>query len=112
MTSSKGEVIASRRAAFQAGLRMTLPFMLSSIPFAIIFGVLATGAGLSVWETCALSLFSLSAPDHRGLAVVAGAGRGDLGGDIHPQSSSRALRGNAGSISGTWPRLALVLSAF
>jgi 4-azaleucine resistance transporter AzlC len=80
MTSSKGEVIASRRAAFQAGLRMTLPFMLSSIPFAIIFGVLATGAGLSVWETCALSLFvfSGSAQIIAVSLLVAGAGPGAI----------------------------------
>ncbi len=52
--------VGTRPREFLAGIRVTLPFMMGSIPFALIFGVVATGGGLSVLETVSLSLFVFS----------------------------------------------------
>jgi 4-azaleucine resistance transporter AzlC len=50
----------SRRSEFALGVRDTLPLMMGSIAFGVIFGTLATSKGLSVWETMAMSLFVFS----------------------------------------------------
>ena len=42
---------------FLYGARDTLPMIIGAIPFGILFGALATSAGLSVYETMAMSLF-------------------------------------------------------
>ncbi|WP_050929260.1 AzlC family ABC transporter permease [Aestuariivita boseongensis] len=52
----------TKKSAFWQGFRVGLPFTLVVSPFAMIFGVLATEAGLNVYETL---LFSV--------AVIAGA---------------------------------------
>ncbi len=50
----------SRGQEFAIGLRDTLPLMMGSIAFGVIFGTLATANGLSAWETMAMSLFVFS----------------------------------------------------
>ena len=45
------------RQEFSGGCKDTLPLILGAIPFGIIFGALATSAGLSIWATLGLSLF-------------------------------------------------------
>lgn len=47
---------ASVKAAYRAGFRDGAPFVLVIIPFAMLFGVLATEAGLSVFETLSFSV--------------------------------------------------------
>jgi len=50
-----------RRAEIAAGFKATLPFMVGAAPFGVIFGAIATQkAGLSPYETAALSLFVFS----------------------------------------------------
>ena len=70
----------SRAQEFAVGLRDTLPLMMGSIAFGVIFGTLATSNGLSAWETMAMSLFVFSGSaqfiailllaTHSGLGVV------------------------------------------
>ena len=60
MTLSEGAPSPSPGSEFLAGLRASAPFMLGSIPFAVIFGVVAANAGLGLWETASLSLFVFS----------------------------------------------------
>jgi 4-azaleucine resistance transporter AzlC len=50
----------SRLQELALGLRDTLPLMMGSIAFGVIFGTLATANGLSAWETMAMSLFVFS----------------------------------------------------
>jgi 4-azaleucine resistance transporter AzlC len=50
----------SRVQEFGLGLRDTLPLMMGSIAFGVIFGTLATANGLSAWQTMAMSLFVFS----------------------------------------------------
>lgn len=44
------------RSAYLRGLRAALPFMVIVIPFGMLFGVVATEAGLQVWETMVFTL--------------------------------------------------------
>lgn len=44
------------KSAFRAGMRDSAPFMFVAGPFALLFGVLATEAGLSVFEVMSFSL--------------------------------------------------------
>lgn len=48
--------ITTTKSAYLAGLRDGAPFMLVAGPFAVLFGVLATEAGLSVFEVMSFSL--------------------------------------------------------
>ncbi len=48
---------ASRKREFVLGVRDTLPMIVGAIPFGVLFGVLATTAGLSIPATMAMSLF-------------------------------------------------------
>ncbi|MEL6452223.1 MAG: AzlC family ABC transporter permease [Pseudomonadota bacterium] len=48
--------ITTTKSAYLAGLRDGAPFMLVAGPFAMLFGVLATEAGLSVFEVMSFSL--------------------------------------------------------
>ena len=59
-TLENADAVRSRGAEFALGLRDTLPLMMGSIAFGVIFGTLATGAGLSAWQTMAMSLFVFS----------------------------------------------------
>lgn len=47
----------SRRLEFLNGARDTLPLVIGAVPFGIIFGTLAEGAGLSAWGAMGMSLF-------------------------------------------------------
>jgi 4-azaleucine resistance transporter AzlC len=47
----------SRKQEFFNGARDTLPLVIGAIPFGIIFGTLAGGAGLSPWGAMGMSLF-------------------------------------------------------
>lgn len=46
----------SRSQEFLHGCRDILPLIVGAIPFGIIFGTLAVGAGLSAWQTVGMSL--------------------------------------------------------
>lgn len=46
----------SRRAPYWMGVRSGAPFILVVVPFALLFGVVATEAGLSVFETLTFSV--------------------------------------------------------
>ena len=48
---------ASARAAFVSGVKATAPVLLALIPFALAFGTMAAGSGLSTLETFAMSVF-------------------------------------------------------
>jgi len=67
---------ATRGQEFLRGLRDTLPFMMGSIPFGVIFGTLATGAGLGFWATQAMSLFVFSGSAQFIAILLLGAGSG------------------------------------
>lgn len=41
---------------FVAGLRATVPVLLGIVPFALITGITAIGAGLTIWETIGMSV--------------------------------------------------------
>lgn len=47
---------ASIKSAYRAGIRDGAPFILVIVPFAMLFGVLATEAGLNVFETMSFSI--------------------------------------------------------
>jgi 4-azaleucine resistance transporter AzlC len=47
--------VSDARASFWAGVRAELPILLGVIPFGMIYGVAATGAGLSDWQAQAMS---------------------------------------------------------
>lgn len=47
---------SSIKSAYRAGIRDGAPFILVILPFAMLFGVLATEAGLSVFETMSFSI--------------------------------------------------------
>ena len=47
---------ASATSSFWRGLRDGLPFLIIVVPFAMLFGVLATESGLSVFETMSFSV--------------------------------------------------------
>ena len=48
--------ITTTKSAFRKGLADAAPFILVMIPFASLFGILATEAGLNVFETLAFSV--------------------------------------------------------
>jgi hypothetical protein len=48
---------ASSRAAFVAGVKATAPVLLALVPFALAFGTMAAGSGLSTLEALAMSVF-------------------------------------------------------
>ena len=49
-------ITTTRKSAYWLGFRDALPFLLLVIPFALLFGVVATEAGLDVLETLAFSV--------------------------------------------------------
>ena len=63
--------ITTTKSAFRKGLKDAAPFVLVIIPFSSLFGILATEAGLSVFETLAFSV-----------VVIAGAAHGDVFGVV------------------------------
>ncbi len=50
----------TRNSAFHAGFLAGLPFLLIGVPFAVLFGVVATEAGLSVGQTIGFSLLVIA----------------------------------------------------
>jgi 4-azaleucine resistance transporter AzlC len=66
----------SRAQEFALGLRDTLPLMMGSIAFGVIFGTLATSNGLSTWETMAMSLFVFSGSAQFIAILLLGTGSG------------------------------------
>ena len=46
----------SRSTELRNGARDTLPLILGAIPFGIIYGTLASAAGLTVWQALGMSL--------------------------------------------------------
>ncbi len=50
----------TENSAFRAGFLAGLPFLLIGVPFAILFGVVATEAGLSISETIGFSLLVIA----------------------------------------------------
>ncbi|MEM7718700.1 MAG: AzlC family ABC transporter permease [Pseudomonadota bacterium] len=52
--------ITTHNSAFRAGVLAGLPFLLVGVPFAILFGVVATEAGLSVMQTLGFSFLVIA----------------------------------------------------
>ena len=50
----------TQNSAFRAGVLAGLPFLLIGVPFAVLFGVVATEAGLSVSQTIGFSLLVIA----------------------------------------------------
>lgn len=73
-TSDSADSRASRD--FLYGARDTLPMIIGAIPFGILFGALATSAGLSVYETMAMSLFVFAGSSQFVAATLIGQGVG------------------------------------
>ena len=67
---------ASRGREYLLGLRDTLPMMLGALPFGVIFGTLATGAGLSPAATMAMSLLVFSGSAQFVAILLLGSGSG------------------------------------
>jgi len=65
-----------QRREFFLGARETLPMIVGAIPFGILFGVLATTAGMSVLATMAMSLFVFAGSSQFVAATLIGQGAG------------------------------------
>ena len=50
----------TRNSAFRAGFLAGLPFLLIGVPFAVLFGVVATEAGLSITQTIGFSFLVIA----------------------------------------------------
>ena len=50
----------TRNSAFRAGVLAGLPFLLIGVPFAVLFGVVATEAGLSITQTIGFSFLVIA----------------------------------------------------
>ncbi|MEM7209964.1 MAG: AzlC family ABC transporter permease [Pseudomonadota bacterium] len=57
LPSEKRVLVPTKRGELLRGARDTLPLVVGAVPFGIIFGALAIGAGLSPMATQAMSLF-------------------------------------------------------
>ena len=66
----------SRKREFLLGARDTLPMIIGAIPFGILFGALATSAGLSITATLAMSLFVFAGSSQFVAATLIGQGVG------------------------------------
>jgi len=66
----------SRKRVFLYGARDMLPMLVGAIPFGILFGALATAAGLSVYATMAMSLFVFAGSSQFVAATLIGQGVG------------------------------------
>lgn len=66
----------TRPSEFLRGLRDTIPFMIGSIAFGVIFGTLATTSGLSPFATMAMSLFVFSGSAQFIAILLLGTGSG------------------------------------
>ncbi len=66
----------SRKRVFFYGARDMLPMLVGAIPFGILFGALATAAGLSVYATMAMSLFVFAGSSQFVAATLIGQGVG------------------------------------
>lgn len=65
-----------RGVEFVRGVRDTLPLMLGAVPFGVIFGTLAIGAGVSPWAALAMSAFVYSGSAQFVAILLLGAGSG------------------------------------
>lgn len=68
----------SEKREFLCGARDTLPMIVGAIPFGILFGALATTAGLSVWATMAMSLLVFAGSSQFVAATLIGQGVGGV----------------------------------
>ena len=66
----------SRSTEFLSGARDTLPMLVGAIPFGVLFGALATTAGMSVAMTMAMSLFVFAGSSQFVAATLIGQGVG------------------------------------
>ena len=66
----------SRFTEFLSGARDTLPMLVGAIPFGVLFGALATTAGMSVAMTMAMSLFVFAGSSQFVAATLIGQGVG------------------------------------
>jgi len=66
----------SKKREFLLGARDTLPMIVGAIPFGILFGALATTAGLSLAATMAMSLFVFAGSSQFVAASLVGQGAG------------------------------------
>lgn len=65
-----------KRREFLHGARDTVPMIVGAIPFGILFGALATSAGLSFYATMAMSLFVFAGSSQFVAATLIGQGVG------------------------------------
>ncbi len=56
-TTQEDAAFGSPRAAFVAGAKTTAPVLVALVPFALAFGTMTVGGGLSTLEALAMSLF-------------------------------------------------------
>lgn len=64
--------------SFWQGFRALVPVWLGTVPFALAYAVTARGAGLSVWETCLMSLTTFAGASQFAAAGMFGAHAGGL----------------------------------
>lgn len=57
MHTAKLSLSSTRKSEFWAGVKATFPLVVGAAPFGIIFGALATTAGLTKWAAQGMSLF-------------------------------------------------------
>ena len=69
-------MIESRKRSFLYGARDMLPMLVGAVPFGILFGALATAAGLSFYATMAMSLFVFAGSSQFVAATLIGQGVG------------------------------------
>src|ERR1700737_3970709 len=89
--SGRGRVISTRRAI----IRDALGIAIASGAYAVSFGAISTAAGLSVLQTCALSVLMFTGASQFALAGVVGAG-----GSVWAGAATAALLGSRNALYG------------
>lgn len=64
---------------FWRGFRMLMPIWLGTVPFAVAYAVTARANGLSVWQTCLMSLTTFAGASQFAAAGMFGAGASAFG---------------------------------